>query len=137
MRYLLIFLCSISFAKEVGWVDGSWVADSVVSTGIKSVAITSDNQQVDVNGYAIINLDSDSSVSANRSVVVLPGKIVGQRIRITCRPVGGNSQIDDNTAIPGAGSIKLVNNWVCNQDGNSLNLFWNGTDWEEDGRAIL
>lgn len=140
MKKILIIL-AISFnlsAAEVGWVKGGvFSAPAVVGNGIQNILVTTDDFQVDPNGFAVINLDSDAPSGNTRSVIVLPGQIVGQKIRFACRPVGGNSEIEDNTAIPGGGFIRTATSWACNQDGNSLTLFWNGTDWEEDGRVNL
>ena len=136
-KILLISLFSFSiFAAKVGWKGNVFTAGSVIANGVLNVTATSDNFLVDPNKLAIINLNSDNAASALRSVVLSPGTAIGQTVRITCRPTGGNSQIDDDTPITG-GFIRLVNNWICNQNGNSLNLFWNGTDWEENGRVNL
>ncbi len=133
----LILFANLSFsAPEIGYTKYGFSAPSLIGTGTLNALILVDDQALDPNGVAIINVDSDNAASALRSIVILPGNVVGQKVRITCRPAGGNSQIDDDTVIAG-GLIKLVNNWVCNQDGNSINLFWNGSDWEEDGRVNL
>lgn len=136
--FVIFSLIGLSaFAARVGWKGNVFTAGSVIQNGVSSATATSDDFQIEPGNSAIINVDSDNAASALRSLIIMQGKAVGQRIRITCRPAGGNSQIDDDTAIPGGGFIRLELNWVCNQDGNSLNLFWNGTDWEEDGRVNL
>lgn len=138
MKFLILLLLSVTcFAEsEVGWTGNVLVTDSVTQSGIRSSTVLADNQVLDPNGIAILNVDSDNAASALRSIGLLPGVMVGQKIRITCRPTGGNSQVDDDTVIAG-GFIRLASNWICNQDGSSLVLFWNGTDWEEESRVIL
>lgn len=139
MKKILLFLLLSSSlnSAEIGWKGDTWIAGSVVQNKAISVQVTSDNTVIDPSGVAIINLDSNNANATSRTVIIGAGKEIAQRVRVTCRPVNGNSQIEDNDSIPGSGNIRLANNWVCNQDGNSLTLFWNGTDWEEDGRVIL
>jgi len=136
--FILFSIISLtSHAAKIGWKGNSFSANSVVGIGVLNITATIDNQTFNPNGQTIVNLNSNSPASATRRVIPLQGQTIGQKVRVTCRPSGGNSQIDDNAAIPGGGNVRLVNNWICNQNGNSINLYWNGTDWEEDGRVNL
>ena len=134
----LLFATSAFAVDEVGF-KGNTLETGAISRKLqKSVTITADNQEVNVQRKSVVKINSDSAVLADRTFVLRKGKDKAQVVQLRCDVNGGNqAELVDDSNVAGAGKIKLSGNWVCSDKWDNLELQWSGNHWYETGRNDL
>lgn len=96
----------------------------------KIVTLVADNQVVDPEVFAMIDLRSDSATSTARTFTLMPSPL-GSGHRLTLLFTSGSSTTCE---LADSGTMKLITNWVPVQY-DTLSLMSDGTNWLEVSRG--
>lgn len=95
---------------------------------VTNVALTADDQFVNVQGFALLQLYSDNATPANRTFTLSPGNFQGHQLKVIFQSAGTSCQLVNT------GNVKLNGDWEPLQY-DALDLYYDGTYWVEIGRS--
>lgn len=119
-------------AASNGWNNfrGNMPQGSVLGPAVStSVTLTADNQFVNVQGFPLLLLYSDSTTATQRTFTLSPGNYQGHRLNVIFESGSSNTCQLINT-----GNVKLAADWTPVQY-QALELYFDGTYWVEIGRT--
>lgn len=137
--FILLFLSTLAFGEsEVGWQGNSLSVGAINLKIQKATTITSDNTTVDAADNAIVTINSNHTNQANRTFVLAPGMVTGQKVVLVCFVAGTDkAELLDDSVVPGAGNHKLQGDWACIQKWDNIELQWSGNHWIERSRSDI
>lgn len=100
----------------------------------QTVAITTDNQVVNVTTKNYVILSSNNATANNRTVTLSRGSLFGQELIIEF--VGANTcEFTDDSTLSGGGNLRIAGGFNMNSF-DILGLIWNGIDWVQHFRSV-
>lgn len=137
MRLLFSFLLVSSISFGIGYRGNVFEVGALEFASV-SVAVTADDQVIDVSTAGLVKLTSDG-IPVSRTIILTEPKDKANRFLILSFKGGagqGIQLIDDGAIDSSSGFVRLSNNFGPTANQSTITLHYDGLDWVEIARSI-